>query len=81
MHAHSEAEEAEERAGVPWWRTGKAKLAAALAVLVGAAWGLSAVFPREATWIYLAATMVALVPFGRRAFALARAARRSRSRR
>ena len=73
MHAHSEVEEAEERAGVPWWRTGKAKLAAALAVLVGAAWGLSAVFPREAYWIYLAATLVALVPFGRRTFALARA--------
>ena len=73
MHAHSEAEEAEERAGVPWWRTGKAKLAAALAVLVGVAWGLSAVFPREAYWIYLAATLLALVPFGRRAFALARA--------
>ncbi|RYI29123.1 MAG: cadmium-translocating P-type ATPase, partial [Acetobacteraceae bacterium] len=73
MHAHSEAEEAEERAGVPWWRTGKAKLAAALAVLVGTAWGLSAAFPREAYWIYLAATLVALVPFGRRAVALARA--------
>ena len=73
MHAHSEAEEAEERAGVAWWRTGKAKLAAALAVLVGVAWGLSAVFPREAYWIYLVATLVALAPFGRRAFALARA--------
>lgn len=73
MHAHSEVEEAEERAGVVWWRTGKAKLAAALAVLVGAAWVLSAVFPRESYWIYLAATLVALVPFGRRAFALARA--------
>ena len=73
LHAHSEAEEAEARAGVPWWRTGKARLAAGLALLVGVAWALSAVFPREATWIYVAATLLALVPFGRRAIALARA--------
>ena len=73
VHAHGEAEEAEARAGVPWWRTGKAKLAAGLALLVGVAWALSAVFPREAYWIYVAATLLALAPFGRRAVALARA--------
>jgi Cd2+/Zn2+-exporting ATPase len=73
MHVHGEAEEAEGQAGTPWWRTGKARLVAVLGVLVAAAWGLSYVFPQEAYWIYLAATLAALVPFGRRAFALARA--------
>ena len=73
MHAHSEAEEAEERAGVPWWRTGKARLVAILGGLVAAAWTLSHVFPQEAYWIYLAATLAAVFPFGRRALALARA--------
>ena len=61
LHAHSEAEVAEERAGTVWWRTGKARLVALLGGLVAAAWGLSYLFPREASWIYLAATLVALV--------------------
>ena len=73
MHAHSEAEAAEERAGTIWWRTGKARLVALLGGLVAAAWVLSYLFPREAYWIYLVATLAALVPFGRRALALARA--------
>ena len=73
LHAHGEAEEAERRAGTPWWRTGKARLVALLGGLVAAAWGLSYLFPREAYGIYLAATLVALWPFGRRAVALARA--------
>lgn len=73
LHAHSEAEEAEERAGLPWWRTTKAYLAASLGGLVAAAWVLSYLFPREAYWIYLAATLAALFPFGRRALAVARA--------
>lgn len=64
-------------AGQPaWWRTAKARLVFALAVLVGAAWALSSVIPREGYWIYLAATIVAVVPFGRRAVALALAGRR-----
>ncbi|WP_426959852.1 heavy metal translocating P-type ATPase [Muricoccus radiodurans] len=73
LHAHGEDEEAEDRAGTPWWRTGKARLVAVLGGLVAAAWLLSHVFPREASWIYLAATLAALFPFGRRAIALARA--------
>jgi len=71
VHAHSEEEGAEERAGTPWWRTGKARLAALLGGLVAVAWLLSQVFPREAYWIYVAATLIALVPFGRRAITLA----------
>jgi Cd2+/Zn2+-exporting ATPase len=73
LHAHSEAEEVEERAGVPWWRTGKARLVAMLCGLVAVAWTLSQVFPQKAYWIYVAATLVAVFPFGRRALALARA--------
>jgi Cd2+/Zn2+-exporting ATPase len=56
-----------------WWQTGKARLLAALALLVGAAWLLSGFLPKEAYWIYLVATVAAVIPFGRRAFALARA--------
>ena len=61
------------RPGLPWWRTTKAYLAASLGGLVAAAWVLSYLFPREAYWIYLAATLAALFPFGRRALAVARA--------
>ncbi len=68
-HAHGDDDEP----GVPWWRTGKARLAGLLAVLVGAAWALAHVFPAEAYWLYLAATLAAVLPFGRRALALARA--------
>jgi len=73
VHAHSEAEKAEERAGVRWWRTGKARLVVFLGGLVAVAWGLSHLFPQGAYWIYLAATLAAVFPFGRRALALARA--------
>ena len=73
QHAHGAAEEAEARAGTPWWRTAKARLIVLLALLVGAAWGLAHLFPAAAYWLYLAATLVAVVPFGRRALAMARA--------
>ena len=68
-HAHGDDNEL----GVTWWRTGKARLAGLLALLVGAAWALAHVFPAEAHWLYLAATLAAVLPFGRRALALARA--------
>jgi len=69
-HAHGDDD---DEPGVTWWRTGKARLAGLLAVLVGAAWALAHVFPAEAHWLYLAATLAAVLPFGRRALALARA--------
>jgi Cd2+/Zn2+-exporting ATPase len=60
--------------GKPWWRTGKAQLVSLLAVLVGSAYALSFALPERLTHpLFLAATLVALVPFGRRAIALARA--------
>ncbi|HEY0184865.1 MAG TPA: heavy metal translocating P-type ATPase [Rhodopila sp.] len=67
-HAH-----ARDAADVPWWRSAKAYVVAALGVLVGLAWVFSVAFPRQGYWIYPAATVVAVVPFARRAVALARA--------
>jgi len=69
-HAH---EDDDDEPGVSWWRTGKARLAGLLATLVGAAWALAHVFPAEAYWLYLGATLAAVLPFGRRALALVRA--------
>ena len=71
MHAHSEEDEAEERSGVAWWRTGKARLVWLLGALVAVAYGASLLFPAEAYWIFVAATLVAVFPFGRRAVAMA----------
>ena len=68
-HAHGDSEDSGEN----WWQTAKARLVAGLAVLVAAAWTLSIFLPREAYWIYLVATVAAVIPFGRRAVALARA--------
>ncbi|MDA8248617.1 MAG: heavy metal translocating P-type ATPase, partial [Rhodospirillales bacterium] len=69
-HAHGE-EDAEP--GIPWWRTGKAKLVWLLGCLVVAAYLGSRLFAAEAYWIFVAATLIAIFPFGRRAVALARA--------
>jgi Zn2+/Cd2+-exporting ATPase len=58
----------------PWWATGKAKLTWLLGTLVIGAYAASLVLPAALTYpLFLAATGVALVPFGRRAIALARA--------
>ncbi len=60
--------------GESWWRTGKAQLVWLLAGLVGSAYALSFALPERLTYpLFLAATLVALIPFGRRAIALARA--------
>ncbi|WP_159012881.1 heavy metal translocating P-type ATPase [Acidisoma sp. S159] len=70
LHAHGDDE---EEPGALWWRTGKAKLVWLLGGLVAAAYGGSLLFPAEAYWIFVVATLVAVFPFGRRALALARA--------
>ena len=57
----------------PWWRTGKARLVWILTALVLGAYALSVFLPDRLTYpLFLLATLVAIVPFGRRAFALAR---------
>ena len=70
-HGHTHGDN--EDSGENWWQTAKARLVAGLAVLVAAAWTLSIFLPREAYWIYLVATVAAVIPLGRRAVALARA--------
>ena len=73
LHAHGEDDEDTAAEGKRWWQSAKGRLVLGLGALVAAAWGLSHLVPREAYWIYLAATLVALWLFGRRAVALARA--------
>ncbi|TCZ52284.1 heavy metal translocating P-type ATPase [Roseicella aquatilis] len=70
-HGHDPDEAAE--AGKPWWRTGKALRVWMLGVLVGGAYLLSLALPQDHHWPFHAATLLALIPFGRRAVALARA--------
>ncbi|WPB83731.1 heavy metal translocating P-type ATPase [Sediminicoccus rosea] len=74
-HGHSHADHDDPAdATKPWWATGKAKLVWLLGALVVGAYALSLVLPERLTYpLFLAATAVALVPFGRRAWALARA--------
>jgi Cd2+/Zn2+-exporting ATPase len=74
VHGHSHGDEdAELAAGTPWWRTAKARLVGIIGGLVLLAWALAALDPAQAVWFWLAATLAGLWPFGRRAFALARA--------
>ncbi len=68
-HHHDDAADA----GKAWWATRKAKLVWLLAALVGTAWVAGWLAPAASHWLHLAATLAALLPFGRRAWALARA--------
>ena len=71
-HGHADGHE-DDAGGASWWRTGKAKLVWLLAGLVAAAWLGASLFAAEAYWIFVAATLLAVLPLGRRALALARA--------
>ncbi|MDB5411732.1 MAG: heavy metal translocating P-type ATPase, partial [Rubritepida sp.] len=75
VHSHSHSHDDDPAdAEKPWWATGKARLVWLLGGLVGAAYLLSLVLPASLTYpLFLVATFAALVPFGRRAIALARA--------
>ncbi len=71
-HGHADHEDAAD-AEKPWWQTGKARLVWILAALVLAAYALATILPERLTYpLFLLATLVAIVPFGRRAIALAR---------
>lgn len=73
-HGHGHDHDDPAEAARPWWATGKAKLTWLLGALVIGAYAASLVLPDSLTYpLFLAATAVALVPFGRRAIALARA--------
>jgi Zn2+/Cd2+-exporting ATPase len=56
-----------------WYESAKARTVFLLGALVAGAFAASHVVPEWSYWLYLAATLAALVPFGRRAIALARA--------
>jgi Zn2+/Cd2+-exporting ATPase len=72
-HSHTDHDDPAD-AEKPWWATGKARLVWILGGLVLSAYALSLALPERLTYpLFLAATLVALVPFGRRAIALARA--------
>ncbi|MBC9178741.1 heavy metal translocating P-type ATPase [Pseudoroseomonas ludipueritiae] len=72
-HSHADHEDPAD-ATKPWYATGKARLVWLLGTLVVGAYALSLVLPHDLTYpLFLIATLVALVPFGRRAFNLARA--------
>ena len=71
-HGHDHDNPADD--GKPWYATGKAQLVWLLGGLVVAAYALSLALPHRFTYpLFIAATLIALVPFGRRALALARA--------
>ena len=70
-HDHAHGAEDDEP-GVAWWSTGKARLVWLLGSLVGVAYAGSLLMPAEAYWIFVVATLVAVLPFGRRALLLAR---------
>lgn len=78
-HGHPPAAEAadahgHDHAGGDNGFTGpKARLVYMLGALVAAAYAASYALPAWADYLYLGATLLALIPFGRRAFALARA--------
>ncbi|MBE9607463.1 cadmium-translocating P-type ATPase [Acetobacteraceae bacterium H6797] len=55
-----------------WWSNPKLRLTAASGIAFAIAWLLAQAVPQAATWLYVAAVLVGLVPIARRAFAAAR---------
>ncbi|EHM01312.1 cadmium-exporting ATPase [Acetobacteraceae bacterium AT-5844] len=71
LHAHSHDRPADK--GRSWYATSKARLVWALGAVVAAAWIAAHLLPTASYALYLTATLIAILPFGRRAVALARA--------
>ena len=63
----------DDEPGASWWRTGKARLTWRLAALIAAAYLVSLLVPAAGGSVFAAATLAAVFPFARRAWALARA--------
>ena len=55
----------------PWWKTSKAKLTGFCALALALAVAIGQLVPDVATWAFLAALLVGLIPIARRAFAAA----------
>ena len=54
-----------------WWQTRKGKHVVGLGLLMGSAYGVAQFVPFYAEWIFAAAVLIGVVPFARKAFALA----------
>jgi Cd2+/Zn2+-exporting ATPase len=65
--------EASSRFRQPWWKGGKARLAALLGGLTAAGFAASLAAPSLGDWTYLPAALLGLAFFGRKALAAARA--------
>jgi len=57
----------------PWWTSGKGKLTVACGVGLVAAYALGRMVPQIASWVFVAALLVGLLPIARRAIMAARA--------
>lgn len=71
-HTHSHSHSEEPSPTVRWWQTPKGRLVLASGSLCAAAFLASAAFPKLESWLYIAATIVGVVPVAMRAWALAR---------
>lgn len=72
-HSSESAPPSEPNLDPSWHESPKARIVFLLGALVAGAYVASHAVPEWSYWLYLAATLAALVPFGRRAIALARA--------
>ncbi len=54
-----------------WWQTRKGRHVVGLGLLMGSAYGVAQFFPLYAEWIFAAAVVAGVIPFARKAFALA----------
>lgn len=55
-----------------WWQGSKVQLTLLAGALVGVAYAVSLVIPDKATWVFIAATVIAAFPIARRAVAAAK---------
>ena len=60
-----------ETAAPVWWKIGKLHLTVASGAALAFAYGLATLMPSAASWFYVAAVAVGLIPIARRAFAAA----------
>lgn len=54
-----------------WWQTIKGKQVIGTGILMSAAYMLSLIFPEYGAWVFIAAVAIGVLPFARKAFALA----------
>lgn len=56
-----------DNADTIWWKSSKGRLVIGLGVMLAAAWLVGRVAPATANWAFIAATLLGLIPFARRA--------------